>query len=1149
VFGGIKNWIIVIVAVALTAIVAAVPVSAATLTSLVDNPTSQEVSTAADHTLIFTTPSGVAEGDTMLVTFDTSFDTSTLIEDDLDVVDDGVDLTTASDCTGSEEASVSIAADVVTITICAGDGGAITAASEVTIEIGTKATASGTGANQVINPTVEATFQIRVSGTFGDSGSVWTPIVTDEGVGVSLTVPGGGGPVGPGGPGPGDATPPVISDVQVVVLDDTSAWVIWDTDESANSNVDYGQTESYEIGTESDGTYRVNHALTLYNLIPGTLHYFQVRSSDNNGNQATDSGYSFTTTDTTAPILSNIEVVDITTSSARVTWETDELTDSSLSYGIDETYGSEIDDATLSTEHSLILLLLDDDTEYHFMVSSTDGFGNVVRSSDQTFTTLVDDPPVNVSNLSVVAGDTQNQLTWTNPEEDDLSNIQIIYKIDGYPTGPYDGSLIYSDTGESYLHTGLTNEQGYYYGVFVYDLAGQVSSGALGFGMPQAVADEEEETEDEDEEIPPDEPGEDEPIDDEEEPGEDEPIDEEAYCGDGVCGQGEDFDSCPADCPELDQPSEDDEEPEVEFLVAKNQFELIPANGFIDLLTGTELQVRLDVSDISQTIDHVELVLGNDLYLLVVDPEQDNEYFADIYSPTESDAYYISITVYYIDDSGERLEYTAQVNSFGYTFEMIEGEAERVGDSTVTLFSNVTGTWQVWDASEYGQLNPVITPADGSFAWYVPIADYYILAEKEGYDQTETEMVFVMTGVINSEIEMQQLPPPFEEVIAVITSDEPILDRVTEAVEMLGDQISFVLEEIRETPGVIESAEIALPILVAASAVSLGLMAIFFNLLPFLQYLFTAPLLFFWRRKRKGWGVIYNAVTKIPIGLVVVRLYQLPDEPVTGVHPSSGRLLQTRVTDKEGRYFFLADKGTYRIQVVKPGFVFPHKYLQGVKDDGHYFDVYHGESVDVSEHGATIAANVPMMPEGATRMNTPGRVKLIKVFRTIQKYAAIVGVLFAAIVCLIIPSTFTISVAIAQVFIYFLFNHLTKVRKPKGWGIVYDKNNGQPLSNTVVRIFEPKYNKLLETAITDRKGRYSFLVGPNEYYTRYEHKGYQPFEYRPIDLKDNKEPTDVSIDVRMEQGLETAAPTIQLPENKKSGEAGPGSAGENQETK
>ena len=61
----------------------------------------------------------------MAVTFPTDFDTSTLTEDDVDVADDGVDLTTAATCAGSEQTSVAIGGDVVTATICAGDGGSI----------------------------------------------------------------------------------------------------------------------------------------------------------------------------------------------------------------------------------------------------------------------------------------------------------------------------------------------------------------------------------------------------------------------------------------------------------------------------------------------------------------------------------------------------------------------------------------------------------------------------------------------------------------------------------------------------------------------------------------------------------------------------------------------------------------------------------------------------------------------------------------------------------------------------------------------------------------------------------------------------------------------------------------------------------------
>ena len=139
----------------------------------------------------------------MTITFDASFDTALITEDDVDVADDGVDLTTAADCSGTERASVSIAADVVTITICAGDGGAIAGGSVVEIQIGENATSSGTGSNRITNPSSVGTYSISLDGTFGDDGNVWIPIITSGGLPISAIVPsaggGGGGTAGVAG--------------------------------------------------------------------------------------------------------------------------------------------------------------------------------------------------------------------------------------------------------------------------------------------------------------------------------------------------------------------------------------------------------------------------------------------------------------------------------------------------------------------------------------------------------------------------------------------------------------------------------------------------------------------------------------------------------------------------------------------------------------------------------------------------------------------------------------------------------------------------------------------------------------------------------------------------------------------------------------
>lgn len=1097
-------WNRVIVATIFAALVAAVPVSAATLTSVNHTLTSEQVGVTANHELVITTPSGVAEGDTIEIQFDASFNTASIGEDDVDIDDGGGDLTTAPDCTGAEEASVVVAADEVEITICPGDGGAIAPASTIIIEVGTNATASGTGTNQITNPVSVGTYQIYIGGTFGDWGSAWVPIDSPGNIPVALQVGAGGG--GGGGGDPGDTDPPNIFNVQVINITETTATVTWDTDESADSKVDYGLTDGYEIGTESDTSLVLFHSLDLTGLTPGTLYHFQVRSADLDGNEATDGDYTFTTLDSTPPVILDPTVVDITETSARVIWTTDEPATSVVDYGLDATYGTQVSDSSLVTDHSVILLGLDPGTTYHYKVGSEDAWGNYAESGDDTFTTLDDPPPANVV-LTVTPGDEQNLLEWINPPDDDLAGIWIVYRTDTYPTDPTDGTLIYDGPGEIYLHTGLTNGVTYYYSVFAYDDVGQFSSGALGSGTPFGPEEPLEEEEEEEED-----PGDGEGEEEEEPPGDGEVEEEEPVIEDGVPGEVLDND--------------------VEFFVAKNKIQLSPVGDVVRMLVGKELRVQLLTDHITAPVERVELAFGDSLYLMNPPMQQDlasgnifiaaltdEAYSADIITPTDSDAYPLSVTIFYTSGSLQSIDYTAQVVDFGYTFEIVEGEVERVSGATVTLYTNASGSFAVWDGSPYGELNPVTTPSDGTFAWYVPIGEYYVTAIKEGYTEEQTAVFYVTDNIVNPEIQMSLLPPPLEEIVEAV-SEEPLA-----AIGMIVDNLEFALDQLRDAPAVETATEFAIPILLLFSLGNILLLAVLFNLLPLLQYFFTAPILFFWRRKRKGWGVVYNAISKMPVDLAIVRLFI-----VSG--GDKGKLLQSRVTDKHGRYFFMADKGLYRIEVTKPGFLFPTEYLADVKDDGIFTDVYHGEPIKVTENEATIAANVPIDPLEDDPSQNPARVKLIRTFQTLQNAFASVGVVLAVVVAIIMPMILTVVVALIQIGVYLLIRRLVKARKPKGWGIVYDAKTKKPIDNVVVRIFEPKYNKLLETTVTDNSGRYTFLVGPNEYFTRYERAGYEPFIFKPIDYKDKKEAEEVTIDVHLEPqgGQENKKPKNQ--ENK-----------------
>jgi hypothetical protein len=91
--------------------------------------------------------------------------------------------------------------------------------------------------------------------------------------------------------------------------------------------------------------------------------------------------------DTTRPVLSYIRVSAGTTS-ATVTWYTDEPATGQAFYGTTTSYGRTTTKATaLTTAHSRTLTGLTAGTTYHVQLRSTDAAGNTGVSADKTFTT------------------------------------------------------------------------------------------------------------------------------------------------------------------------------------------------------------------------------------------------------------------------------------------------------------------------------------------------------------------------------------------------------------------------------------------------------------------------------------------------------------------------------------------------------------------------------------------------------------------------------------------------------------------------------------------------------------------------------------------------------------------------------------------
>lgn len=189
----IKQWLAkssIAVLVGSSVFGAVATTQAAALTSMSDNLSRLQASTAANHTIQFVTPTGLTGGQTITITFSSDFTgVGSIAHGD-------VDLATAATCSGFSDRTlgagpsgatwgVGAAGQVITLT---SGTDTITAGHCVQIEIGTNATHQTTGSNQISNGDADDDDTITIAGTFGDTGTISVDIIADDTVDITATV-------------------------------------------------------------------------------------------------------------------------------------------------------------------------------------------------------------------------------------------------------------------------------------------------------------------------------------------------------------------------------------------------------------------------------------------------------------------------------------------------------------------------------------------------------------------------------------------------------------------------------------------------------------------------------------------------------------------------------------------------------------------------------------------------------------------------------------------------------------------------------------------------------------------------------------------------------------------------------------------------
>jgi len=190
--------------------------------------------------------------------------------------------------------------------------------------------------------------------------------------------------------------------------------------------------------------------------------------------------------------------------------------------------------------------------------------------------------------------------------------------------------------------------------------------------------------------------------------------------------------------------------------------------------------------------------------------------------------------------------------------------------------------------------------------------------------------------------------------------------------------------------------------------------------------------------------------------------------------------------------------GKYRIEVDKVGFGKISEHLKGIEVDGQYTRIYHGDDLDITHDNTEINYSVPVDPEGKEEP----AVQLIResFIRAGQHIISLIGLGATGISFIVSPTPMIGGFLVLHVGFYAISHKFSKTKISDTFGVVTDNKSGDAIKNIVVRVFDNAYHKLIETKLTDAKGRYAMLVGPSEYYVTYEKPGYKKKQSKVMDF-------------------------------------------------
>jgi hypothetical protein len=247
------NRVAIIFALFLLVFILATPYQTAyagSLTNISDTLSTLTQNVAANHTILFVTPTGVQSStDTITIDF-TDFTTTGVVFGDIDLAEDNdgacdggwTDKTLAGTASAGTWGAA-FTGDLLTLTPPTdAASGEIDAGYCVQIQIGTNAAG---GTNQLDNPNDNSSHTIEIAGNFGDTGQFAVDFVADDSVNVTSTVD--------------PSITFAISDTSIGFGTLSASAARWATGDTLGSATDSAAAHTLSIGTNATDGYIVTY--------------------------------------------------------------------------------------------------------------------------------------------------------------------------------------------------------------------------------------------------------------------------------------------------------------------------------------------------------------------------------------------------------------------------------------------------------------------------------------------------------------------------------------------------------------------------------------------------------------------------------------------------------------------------------------------------------------------------------------------------------------------------------------------------------------------------------------------------------------------------------------------------------------------------